>query len=282
MDLVDYAEERFDEIVRDFCRVPRAARGARRRRSSRSARCTATTSSTAASTCPGTAGLPLLEHLEAVDVVARPQPRRPALPGAVRDPRRRAATSAATRARSPRGDRAAGRPRRRAALRRRDDRRARSTPSTATLDEAVPGRERHAACSTDDVDVSRGDLICHADDRPSLEREFDADVCWFADRPLRAGGRYAIKHATHTVARGRRRAASTASTSTRLERDRRARAARPQRHRPRAPADRQAAGVRPLPAQPRAPARSSSSTRRTNDTVGGGMIAGLTRAGPVD
>jgi sulfate adenylyltransferase large subunit len=48
----------------------------------------------------------------------------------------------------------------------------------------------------DDIDVSRGDLICGVEDQPRLSREFEADVCWMADAPLRAGGRYAIKHAT--------------------------------------------------------------------------------------
>jgi sulfate adenylyltransferase subunit 1 (EFTu-like GTPase family) len=51
----------------------------------------------------------------------------------------------------------------------------------------------------DDVDVSRGDLICHADDAPELARDVEATVCWMADAPLRAGGRYAIKHATHAA-----------------------------------------------------------------------------------
>jgi len=49
----------------------------------------------------------------------------------------------------------------------------------------------------DDLDVSRGDLICHPGDAPTLAREFDADVCWMADRPLAPGSRYLIKHATH-------------------------------------------------------------------------------------
>jgi bifunctional enzyme CysN/CysC len=51
----------------------------------------------------------------------------------------------------------------------------------------------------DDVDVSRGDLICHPDDAPELAREVEATVCWMTDAPLRAGGRYAIKHATHAA-----------------------------------------------------------------------------------
>jgi sulfate adenylyltransferase subunit 1 len=51
----------------------------------------------------------------------------------------------------------------------------------------------------DDLDVSRGDLICRPHDRPALSRDLVADVCWMAEVPLRAGGRYAIKHATHTA-----------------------------------------------------------------------------------
>jgi sulfate adenylyltransferase large subunit len=51
----------------------------------------------------------------------------------------------------------------------------------------------------DDLDVSRGDLICGPTDQPTLAREFDADVCWMTDAPLRVGGRYAIKHATFTA-----------------------------------------------------------------------------------
>ncbi len=49
----------------------------------------------------------------------------------------------------------------------------------------------------DDIDVSRGDIICHAPSAPRLSRELEATVCWMADTPLRAGARYAIKHATH-------------------------------------------------------------------------------------
>ena len=51
----------------------------------------------------------------------------------------------------------------------------------------------------DEIDVSRGDLICTVDGAPSLEREVEATVCWMTDAPLRAGGRYAIKHATHAA-----------------------------------------------------------------------------------
>jgi sulfate adenylyltransferase subunit 1 (EFTu-like GTPase family) len=48
----------------------------------------------------------------------------------------------------------------------------------------------------DDLDISRGDLICGPADQPTLAREFEADICWMTDVPLRPGARYAIKHAT--------------------------------------------------------------------------------------
>ncbi len=51
----------------------------------------------------------------------------------------------------------------------------------------------------DEIDVSRGDIICHPGDVPQLSRELLATVCWMTDAPLRAGARYAIKHATHAA-----------------------------------------------------------------------------------
>jgi bifunctional enzyme CysN/CysC len=51
----------------------------------------------------------------------------------------------------------------------------------------------------DDVDASRGDMICPAVNSPAPVREFTADVCWMAARPLRAGGCYAIKHTTRSA-----------------------------------------------------------------------------------
>jgi len=51
----------------------------------------------------------------------------------------------------------------------------------------------------DEIDITRGDLICRPDDAPTLSREFEADLCWMTDAPAVAGGRYAIKHATHAA-----------------------------------------------------------------------------------
>ena len=51
----------------------------------------------------------------------------------------------------------------------------------------------------DDVDVSRGDMLCPVDHPTPVAREITADVCWMAEAPLRPGGRYAIKHTTRDV-----------------------------------------------------------------------------------
>ena len=49
---------------------------------------------------------------------------------------------------------------------------------------------------SDELDVSRGDMIVGAEDQPIVARELDAMVCWMGDAPLRPGGRYALKHTT--------------------------------------------------------------------------------------
>jgi bifunctional enzyme CysN/CysC len=51
----------------------------------------------------------------------------------------------------------------------------------------------------DDVDVSRGDMICRAHNHPSPTREIEAMVCWMSERPLQPRRRYRIKHTTRTT-----------------------------------------------------------------------------------
>jgi bifunctional enzyme CysN/CysC/sulfate adenylyltransferase subunit 1 len=51
----------------------------------------------------------------------------------------------------------------------------------------------------DDLDVSRGDLIARVADAPEPVRELEATVCWMDERPLRARGRYVLKHTTRSV-----------------------------------------------------------------------------------
>jgi bifunctional enzyme CysN/CysC len=50
---------------------------------------------------------------------------------------------------------------------------------------------------TDDVDVSRGDMICRTRNRPHVGQDLEAMVCWLtADSDLRSGAKLAIKHTT--------------------------------------------------------------------------------------
>jgi bifunctional enzyme CysN/CysC len=51
----------------------------------------------------------------------------------------------------------------------------------------------------DDVDVSRGDMICRPKNRPVEAKEIDAMVCWMSERPLTPSGRYRIKHTSRAA-----------------------------------------------------------------------------------
>ncbi len=50
-----------------------------------------------------------------------------------------------------------------------------------------------------DLDAGRGSMICGVDDPPPVARRLDARICWMADTPLQAGGRYLLKHTTRRV-----------------------------------------------------------------------------------
>ncbi|HEV2998754.1 MAG TPA: GTP-binding protein, partial [Solirubrobacteraceae bacterium] len=51
----------------------------------------------------------------------------------------------------------------------------------------------------DELDVSRGEILCRPQEPPTVARELDADVCWMNERPLRVGGRHLVKHATRSA-----------------------------------------------------------------------------------
>jgi bifunctional enzyme CysN/CysC len=52
---------------------------------------------------------------------------------------------------------------------------------------------------TDDLDVSRGDMICRPHNAPTVTQDVDAMVCWMADAPLVPRMRLAVKHTTRSV-----------------------------------------------------------------------------------
>ncbi|MET8044267.1 GTP-binding protein [Micromonospora sp. NPDC005215] len=52
----------------------------------------------------------------------------------------------------------------------------------------------------DEIDISRGDLICRPNNAPAVAQDIEAMVCWMDETaPLRVGARYAIKHTTRSA-----------------------------------------------------------------------------------
>jgi sulfate adenylyltransferase large subunit len=195
MDLVDYSEEAFDAVVRDFCAF----------RAQLAVRDTAFVPISAlrgdnvvepSEAMPWYGGLPLLEYLETVEIEADRNL------DELRFPVQYVIREGASDYRGYAGQVAGG------VLRPGDEVLVLPSERVTTvacvdsydgpLDVAFPPMSVTVRL-TDDLDVSRGDIICRPADRPALARDLVADVCWMADAPLRPGGRYAIKHATHSA-----------------------------------------------------------------------------------
>jgi sulfate adenylyltransferase large subunit len=195
MDLVDYSEEAFDAVVRDFCAF----------RSQLAVTDTAFVPLSAlrgdnvverSTAMPWYGGLPLLEHLETVEIEADRNL------DELRFPVQYVIRDAESDYRGYAGQMAGG------VLRPGDEVLVLPSERVTTvaavdsyegpLDVAFPPMSVTVRL-TDELDVSRGDIICRPGDRPALARDLVADVCWMADAPLRPGGRYAIKHATHSA-----------------------------------------------------------------------------------
>jgi bifunctional enzyme CysN/CysC len=52
----------------------------------------------------------------------------------------------------------------------------------------------------DEIDISRGDMICRAHNQPSVTQDIEAMICWMGDQSmLRAGQKFGIKHTTRSV-----------------------------------------------------------------------------------
>ncbi len=66
------------------------------------------------------------------------------------------------------------------------------------LDEALPGRSVTILLE-DDVDVSRGDMLADPARPPIVARELLARVCWMSERPVEERSRVLVKHTTRTV-----------------------------------------------------------------------------------
>ena len=196
MDLVDYDEEVFDAIVREFCDFARGLEGVSDIVYVPISAKLGDNVVDASEHMPWYGGTPLLEHLETV-VVADDRnldDARFPVQWVIRDHN--------SDYRGYAGQLAGG------TLRPGEDvlvlpsgqttRIARIDTYDGPLPEAVAGMSVTLLLE-DEIDISRGDIICHPHDAPQLSRELQATVCWMTDAPLRSGARYAIKHATHAA-----------------------------------------------------------------------------------
>ncbi|HMC72248.1 MAG TPA: GTP-binding protein, partial [Mycobacteriales bacterium] len=51
----------------------------------------------------------------------------------------------------------------------------------------------------DDVDVSRGDMLCRPHNQPKVTQDVDAMLCWLSEDKLSVRGMYSLKHTTRNV-----------------------------------------------------------------------------------
>src|SRR5690348_16981922 len=66
------------------------------------------------------------------------------------------------------------------------------------LETAIPPMSV-TVCLADDLDVSRGDMLADPADPPVVARELEARVCWMSERPLEPRARLAVKQTTRSV-----------------------------------------------------------------------------------
>jgi sulfate adenylyltransferase subunit 1 (EFTu-like GTPase family) len=52
---------------------------------------------------------------------------------------------------------------------------------------------------TDEIDVSRGDMLVYPGNEPKCDKQFYANVCWMVKEPLSLRKKYLLKHTTQTV-----------------------------------------------------------------------------------
>jgi len=72
----------------------------------------------------------------------------------------------------------------------------------ATFDgdrEAAFAGQSVTLCLADEIDIGRGDMLCHPNNMPHATREAEAMVVWMSETPLQPGAPYVVKHTTQTL-----------------------------------------------------------------------------------
>lgn len=67
------------------------------------------------------------------------------------------------------------------------------------LDQAIAGQSITLTLE-DEIDISRGDLLCESSKPASVANQFEVTIVWMSDEPLLAGRTYLMKIGTRTVA----------------------------------------------------------------------------------
>ena len=52
---------------------------------------------------------------------------------------------------------------------------------------------------TDDIDISRGDMLVRENNKPTIEQNINLIICWMNKKKLMIGGKYAIRHTSQTA-----------------------------------------------------------------------------------
>ncbi len=52
---------------------------------------------------------------------------------------------------------------------------------------------------TDDIDISRGDMLVRENNKPNIEQDIDVMICWMNEKKMQPNGKYAIRHTSQTA-----------------------------------------------------------------------------------
>lgn len=52
---------------------------------------------------------------------------------------------------------------------------------------------------TDDIDISRGDMLVRKNNKPTVEQNIDLMICWMNEKKMMIGGKYTIRHTSQTA-----------------------------------------------------------------------------------
>jgi len=75
----------------------------------------------------------------------------------------------------------------------------RSTVEAIEPDDVAVPPESVTIRLTDDIDVSRGDMLADPEKPPAVTRELEARICWMSERPLEPRAKLAVKHTSRSV-----------------------------------------------------------------------------------